>query len=274
MHGGVRIVGDLVVKPCRTASGSAALVERTRLLQSRGLKTPPVRLSRSGRSLCFHRIDGETAQVHLLEAAAGKGVNAILAPVLKRCLEPVAALHASNAVWAARYQPFRLIDPRMEMMAGHGRCTNEEKTLATSIRTGLSRIVPPIPVRNCVLHGDLHPGQIILERAPLTGAWLIDLDDMCCGDPEADLGNLVAHLLTSGVFDKPVLSSSMNAVMQMVCSAYERNASLQADKQLVAIYGLTALLRRALKLMLDRNELEAGRQILQFLVAELSSGRN
>lgn len=265
MNSGVRQVNDLVVKHSRTASDSAALVERTHLLRAQGLKTPAVRLSPSGRNLYFQRIDGNTAQAHLLEAGAGKD----LVPVLKRSLHPVAFLHTSKVVRASSYQPFRLIDPRLDIMAERGRCRSEDRKLATTIRAGLLRIIPPVPVRNCLLHGDLHPGQIILERPPITAAWLIDLDDMCLGDLEADLGNLVAHLLTSGVLDSPLTASMMSNVIDAVCHAYECNTSLKVDHKLVTVYGKAALLRRALKLMLDRNQPDAARRIMQLLAAGL-----
>jgi hypothetical protein len=56
-------------------------------------------------------------------------------------------------------------------------------------RVSLAR--PFAPVRCATLHRDLHPGQV--HCGPRTG--LLDVDDLACGEPELDLGNLAAHLL-------------------------------------------------------------------------------
>lgn len=42
-----------------------------------------------------------------------------------------------------------------------------------------------------LLHGDLHPGQVLIEGARLL---FVDWDRSCAGDPEYDLGVLAAHL--------------------------------------------------------------------------------
>ncbi|WP_221931627.1 phosphotransferase [Palleronia caenipelagi] len=47
---------------------------------------------------------------------------------------------------------------------------------------------------NALLHGDMHLGQMI--DASDGTVWLIDLDDLCLGPAEADLGNLIANLAT------------------------------------------------------------------------------
>lgn len=43
-----------------------------------------------------------------------------------------------------------------------------------------------------ILHRDLHPGQIIVAGQ---GTGFLDLDEMARGEPELDLGNLLAHLI-------------------------------------------------------------------------------
>ncbi|MCA9737270.1 MAG: aminoglycoside phosphotransferase family protein [Gemmatimonadetes bacterium] len=49
---------------------------------------------------------------------------------------------------------------------------------------------PPVGPR-VLLHGDLHPGQVLVEGPRLL---FVDWDRSCAGDPEYDLGVLAAHL--------------------------------------------------------------------------------
>lgn len=53
----------------------------------------------------------------------------------------------------------------------------------------------PIPTGHALLHGDLHVGQFIQE--PWGKVWVLDLDDLALGPPEADLANFAAHLSTT-----------------------------------------------------------------------------
>jgi Ser/Thr protein kinase RdoA (MazF antagonist) len=48
-----------------------------------------------------------------------------------------------------------------------------------------------MPQHQTAVHGDLHPGQVLLQE---DGVALIDLDATGRGDPAADLGNFLAHL--------------------------------------------------------------------------------
>ena len=53
----------------------------------------------------------------------------------------------------------------------------------------------PVPQGHATLHGDLHVGQAIRDLSGMV--WIIDLDDLATGPPEADLANFAAHLATS-----------------------------------------------------------------------------
>ncbi len=55
----------------------------------------------------------------------------------------------------------------------------------------------PDPARHVAIHGDLHPGQIMWTRDRIdteVSIGLIDWDEHASGEPERDLGNLLAHL--------------------------------------------------------------------------------
>jgi hypothetical protein len=94
-----------------------------------------------------------------------------------------------------------------------------------------------------VLHGDLHVGQILVERQGDTT--VLDLDDLCIGDPEADLANFCAHLVTSpDLYDGPVATGYVRLSRALaVCLAEASPCMARLDA-----YGSAALLRRALKI--------------------------
>lgn len=52
------------------------------------------------------------------------------------------------------------------------------------------------PIRNCGIHRDFYPAQVIVDDARLC---LIDFDLFCWGDPGLDIGNFIGHLLEAGL---------------------------------------------------------------------------
>lgn len=150
-----------------TALADAAL-HRAETLRATGIATPAAtRIAPD--ALAFPRLDGRSGTA--------------LATDLTTLLAPLAALHRVAVPGLAPHDPFHRIRPRL---------ANAPAALLARIEA-LETEGNPTP--SVTIHGDFHPGQVIV--APDGTGWLIDLDDLARGTPEADLGNLLAYLLTA-----------------------------------------------------------------------------
>jgi aminoglycoside phosphotransferase (APT) family kinase protein len=89
-----------------------------------------------------------------------------------------------------------------------------------------------------VVHGDFHPGQVLLD--PAGQVWVIDLDDLALAPPEADLGNLAAWMATQ--IPGETGAQADHALAQIAAAAP------WADPRLTRHFCKIALLRRALKM--------------------------
>jgi hypothetical protein len=118
-------------------------------------------------TLAFDRIEGDTG--HAL-------VGGDIVPLL----EVVAKLHRASVTQLPIHDPLLRIRPRMGLT---------DDPLLRSIADGA------VPTGKTLLHGDLHVGQFI--RAVTGDVWVVDLDDLALGPPEADIANFVAHLATT-----------------------------------------------------------------------------
>src|SRR5512134_466847 len=85
--------------------------------------------------------------------------------------------------------------------------------------------------RAALIHGDLHPGQVLVSDGPV----LLDWERAGAGDPEEDLGNLAAHLCWR-------LGREAHAVCRSICCGY-RSSGGAIEPSLLAWYARTALLR-------------------------------
>jgi aminoglycoside phosphotransferase (APT) family kinase protein len=89
-----------------------------------------------------------------------------------------------------------------------------------------------------LLHRDLHPGQLLLD-GPRVG--FVDLDSAALGEPELDVGNLLAHLDLWRVLDSDARALAAGA--DALREAYERLAPLSPRR--LALYRAGALARLA-----------------------------
>ena len=64
-------------------------------------------------------------------------------------------------------------------------------SFATDVAMRLAADVSALPVGNNLIHGDLHPKQMLIRS---DGIGMIDLDECGRGDPAADFGLFLAHL--------------------------------------------------------------------------------
>lgn len=197
----------------RYASGEAAFtaLQRSKVVRAAGVSTPVARPTALPEVLIFDRI------------VAGA------TPSLSEILATLAPLHRMRGAQCRRFDPFARILPRLTggMPAIQRRVAGLEvvdRALGWPAET--------------VVHGDLHPGQVIRDGRGQT--WLIDLDDLALGPAEADFGNLAAFLATQR--PGPLPDMARQAIAGIVAEA------TSADPALVGHFCDIALVRRALKL--------------------------
>lgn len=142
-------------------------VRRSMALRAQGLATPAARCE--GRMVLFDRLDGVSGLA--LEQTAPDP-----------WLRPLAQLHLCHLDGLSLAEPLRRIRPRNALLT------------SSVLADALSRLAESPPRGTTLLHGDFHLGQLIRDDAGQV--WMVDLDDLCLGPPEADLANLIANLAT------------------------------------------------------------------------------
>lgn len=207
-------------------------LRRTVALRRHGLPTPIAREGTDPDTLVFERIDGRTRR---------DLIGADMTPLLR----VVAALHAATVPAVPAYDPLLRIRPRL-------RPTDDP------LLRGLA--ADPFPAGEVLLHGDLHVGQFIQE--PSGKVWILDLDDLALGPPEADLANFAAHLATTDT-GPGIAVTGIAGWARRVCREWVSLGGA-LEPPVFARFLHLALLRRHLKLR------EAGRpdfkaQILGYL---------
>jgi aminoglycoside phosphotransferase (APT) family kinase protein len=146
----------------------------------------------------------------------------------------------TSASGLRRFDPFRLIDPRLETDL-LGTLSSENRKLAGDMRVRLGERLTGFTTSG-LIHGDLHAGQVIQDRA--TGTWwLIDLDDVSIGPPEADIGNFCAHMASTPAINGIDMIGAIKAMTKLCIIAYDGTLEPGAVKA----FGAAALVRRALK---------------------------
>lgn len=190
-------------------------VRRSSALRSADVSTPAI-LGFGKTTIDFQKVDGQSGGLLDLDD---------LSPLLSE----VARLHQASVKNLPRYDPFLRVRPR----------------LTVPTRLPVSDILSePVPNGTATLHGDLHVGQFI--RSDDQTIWIVDLDDLAIGPPEADIANFAAHLATS------LRSRSIRDWSGRVCRAWAEIGGALEDAVFHRFLRF-ALLRRHLKLR------EAGR---------------
>lgn len=190
---------------------------RSALLRQQGLTTPTAEAE--GPRVRFARIDGLSG-LRLAQVTP------------ESWLLPLAHLHACALPGLAPIDPLRRIRPRGGLLTEPG------------LRDVFARLARVAPAGGSLLHGDFHLGQVIGDRQG--EYWMIDLDDLCIGPPEADLGNLIANLATQQLLPGS-FASRLHDWRDRVLMAWTRLAP-PADPERVDHFAALALLRRHLKL--------------------------
>ena len=101
----------------------------------------------------------------------------------------------------------------------------EEKHLSSEDAALMRQVADAIPEKNTLIHGDFHEGNVLLQKGELM---LIDLDDVCMGNPVYDL---VAHhaLHRTTARDVAMLSLNLEPEMVPVLADYARREFLGTE---------------------------------------------
>ena len=154
------------LKPYSDRAATDEAVRRSLALRTADVSTPAI-LASGETTITFQKVDGQSGDLLDLED-------------LSILLFEVARLHQAPVKNLPRYDPFLRVRPRLAVPT----------TLPVS-----DILSEPVPNGTATLHGDLHVGQFI--RGDDQKIWIVDLDDLAIGPPEADIANFAAHLATS-----------------------------------------------------------------------------
>jgi hypothetical protein len=157
------------LKAYREAATAGEARRRARALRAQGVATPAARCGPAPTEVVFDKIAGRTGRDLV---GTGDDLEAVLAAI--------GGLHRAALVDLPVFDPLLRIRPRLEL---------------TEVPTLRAIAAEPVPQGSATLHGDLHVGQAIRDGSGMV--WIIDLDDLAIGPPEADLANFAAHLATS-----------------------------------------------------------------------------
>jgi hypothetical protein len=226
--------GSVACKPAPGLDAASArlITGRIRRLADAGVRTPAMRYSVQRGELLSDWIDCRSA-LELLNGCHDPGSRGATLALL---LEPLAALHRSDVGMPAprEFDPLRRVRPRL---AG-------AESLARDLGCRLEMLFETGLPADCVVHGDFHVGQVLVDGSDR--AWLIDFDDLALGCPEVDLGNFCAHLVTAREGSSS-LAESWSEMSAAITGSYARLGP-RPRRHLFDLLGAAALLRRALKL--------------------------
>lgn len=106
----------------------------------------------------------------------------------------------------------------------------------------LAKLLPeslPDPGEDGLLHGDLHPGQVIIGQ---DGPFLIDLEDVAVGDAFEDVGHLAAHLLYFAGWQEEPLRQQVGYFVHRFVDSYAADRRRKED---FGFYMARTLIQRA-----------------------------
>ncbi|MCB1742245.1 MAG: hypothetical protein KDK91_17860 [Gammaproteobacteria bacterium] len=267
--------GDRGYKQVRDAAEAARLVARAEALRATGVATPRLDYRPSLQALEFAWLQGPSARETLLLTCGDDAPADVLLGVgarLRAMFAPLVAIHRLRSVDTAllalaAHDPFERIRPRL--CADCARRPQSTATGAPARDAWSRRIVEhyqrllgctePVSAR-CLVHGDFHVGQLIMVE-PGAVPWLVDLEAMALGEPEADLGNFAAHLLSTPGLAAPVgwntrrspsraprsVLAHCRAVVELIVTAYVASGGERPRAGRLYRHLRIALLRRALK---------------------------
>lgn len=247
--------GDCALKhlsPNQAHAGGLLAKLSSRLSRS-GVRTPAMLYDACTNTLNYRWINGTTARERLKIDGSDRARSTRHpdTTIIEKVLAQLVALHRCDLheLPLQPFDPLRRIRPRVEKHRSVGNCPYDAEyaTLNQALvrYTGFAGLREPITLT--AVHGDFHVGQVVLD-AETEQAWLLDLDDVALGEPESDLGNFVAHAVTSPELCSGSIADSYLVLERQAARVYRKLGGLAIDALALRAYGMTALLRRALKL--------------------------
>lgn len=231
--------------PARARAATLAAT-RSQSLFERGLPTPPGLREPSG--VAFSRIAGPTAFEDWRDGRAAEHARLIAEIVV-----PLVRLHRMSRrdLRLRRHDPWRRIAPRLAdgsaaaISLGPHRCSIMRR-LATAVETQLAAC-RGLTRRPALVHGDYHLRQLIRPQGA-QGYVVVDLDDLAAGAPESDIGNCIAHLVTSPELWPGPIAAGARCLAAQLADAYAAAGGRQLEMNQVQLYVAAGLIRRSLKL--------------------------
>jgi len=242
---------------------TVSVAEATRILSvcyylhRSGIAVPPTVHDAPGQIFAMPYLSDLTAFDYVNRSADSyHSLRSLLSDRRLNPLIPLADLHKLTppATGVRESQPWKSIKTRLNFLNSDNALVYNERSLFScslmqcytrlqSFERSCSRLQKP---GQHLIHGDFHFRQVLLDP-DIPRTWLIDLDDICIGHREQDIGNLVAHLVTSIEIKQPALALSQRQVQAMIVGALKQLTGCMLDSQRLAFYTALALLRRALK---------------------------
>lgn len=249
----VRRVGEEALKSlqAQSAEDGRRLAALSEVLRSNGLNTPLQTYDGASHASRMAWIDGVGGPETIDRLAGSLSDHAAVSKLLSQIIDPVVRLHRIDGKGLGLGD----FDHRPKITARLKRCMAENAPGADRLANAYDCLEERFSRFHRfsgldgtgLIHGDFHVGQVIVERGTDI-PWLIDLDDMALGLPEADLGNFVAHLATSPQCRFDHVSRGYEFWRLAVGPVYAGLAGRPVDEIAFALYAVAALLRRGLKL--------------------------
>lgn len=116
--------------------------------------------------------------------------------LVERASRAIAELH--ERVPAPPWREHRAHDELALLRSWADWMKDVDPSMAPGLAQALSSLADtaPAPAPPSFAHRDFHDKQVLLDG---DATWMLDVDTACNGDPELDLGNLVAHLFLRGL---------------------------------------------------------------------------
>lgn len=176
-----------------------------------------------------------------------------------------AALSVLHAQPTDGFEPFTRLDPDQVAAAGHLVCAARPdlSPLAEAL-VGVLLLTAPAPGPGVLLHGDLHPKNVLVHD---NGVSLVDLDQAGVGPAGAELGGMLARLWCPRPGDE-IDADTAEAAGEALLAAYDRPPSLD-----LLWYAATALLVERAARAISRLDLPTIKDLEGVLATALAWGR-
>ncbi|MFK7916957.1 MAG: phosphotransferase family protein [Ilumatobacter sp.] len=192
-----------VLKPSTPSRWAQAEADYTAAVRELGVPAPEVRdvIDVDGRpAVVFERIDGPSMWQRMLDHPSDAGA------LTRELVEVQRSIHAAGVPDGLP----SLTDRLTAKLRSSGELTTSEHDAAIELLASL-------PTGGALLHGDLHPGNVLLSAS---GPVVIDWFDATVGHRSADVARTILLLLSSGATDLRHLPGASEALVQRVHDAY------------------------------------------------------